>query len=290
MKKTLDSTSQKLSPVIVIADLHRNADQNFILNAGAFRRVLMNLFNNALKYTDSGFVKVSVTIYDEPPFPDGKTQPVLHLVISDSGKGISKEFIKNSLYRAFKQEDALSVGTGLGLSIVRRVLSDVGGGIEMESEVGSGTRAIVTMPLKATNKSADPKDEMHLETRRRVKGLQACIFNQGFNVYPSMSDEPTGILSAEAQGLIHLRLSVTSILEDWFEMEVQTSAVDFVPNHADVLLTVFSDDFEDKIRSMGGRELGASHRQCAIALCEASSRGINFTTEQGIQVYYLRLP
>ena len=288
--KTLDSTLQKLSPVIVITDLPRNTDQYFKLNAGAFRRVLMNLFNNALKYTDSGFVKVSVTIRDESPSQNGKARPFLHLVISDSGKGISEEFIKNSLFRAFKQEDALSVGTGLGLSIVQRVLSDVGGRIEMESEVGTGTRAIVTMPLKATINPAGPKDETLLKTRKKVRGLQACIFNQGFNVYPNMSDEPTGILSAEAQGLIHLRSSVTSILEDWFEMEIQTSAVDFVPNHADVLLTVLSDGFEDKVRSMGGRELGVPHRQCVVALCEVSSRGINFTTEKGIQVYYLRLP
>lgn len=77
------------------------------------------------RYTDSskpGFVRVATRVEHEIPTRDGESvQSTISLTVSDSGKGISEEFLKTHLYTPFAQEDSLSPGTGLGLSIVRHI-------------------------------------------------------------------------------------------------------------------------------------------------------------------------
>lgn len=114
----------------------------------------MNLFSNAMKYTTSGFVKVSLQVEENGFSRDRKARPTLILKVKDSGKGISKEFLRHRLYKPFTQEDSLAAGAGLGLSIVRHIIQDLGGQIGFSSEQGSGTEAIVHIPLKATNAAA----------------------------------------------------------------------------------------------------------------------------------------
>lgn len=277
--------------IIVIVDISWQHDWVFKINAGAFRRILMNLFSNALKYTDAGFVKVSVTLEHEASTRNGKAGPVLHLIVSDSGKGISREFLREHLYTAFKQEDALSSGTGLGLSIVRQILYDVKGTIKMQSEQRSGTRATVTVPVKPVYRSsALPEVDIISEVRAGVKGKQVCIVNQGFIVYPEISDEPTGILSAEAEAMISLKYSLESMVTGWFDMEVVSSS-HLDSRGAEVHLTLATDDIQERIRDMDKTsEFMSENASVVIVCCGSSYRGINFTTSRGIQVFFLRLP
>ncbi|KAJ5460578.1 uncharacterized protein N7458_002130 [Penicillium daleae] len=83
--------------VKVILDI---APTDWIYHAppGAVRRIIMNLFSNAFKYTAAGQERNVV------------------LTVSDTGKGISKEFLRGKLFTPFAQEDSLAVGSGLGLS------------------------------------------------------------------------------------------------------------------------------------------------------------------------------
>lgn len=80
-------------------------------------------------------------------------QEIIFLV-SDSGRGISKQYLADRLYLPFAQEDPHSVGTGLGLSIVKQILSSLGGSISVQSEEGIGTEVRISLKLpKATNAS-----------------------------------------------------------------------------------------------------------------------------------------
>ena len=103
----------------------------------------MNLFSNAMKYTDNGFVKVSLMIEDEPSSRGGRKHSNLFLKVTDSGRGISKDFLRHRLYTPFAQEDSLVSGTGLGVSIVRQIVHDLGGDMHYTSEQGSGTDVVV---------------------------------------------------------------------------------------------------------------------------------------------------
>lgn len=69
-----------------------------------------------MKYTTKGFIKVSLAVETDSTIRGRKTKSMLVLKVKDSGKGISKEFLKHHLYKPFTQEDSLAVGAGLGYS------------------------------------------------------------------------------------------------------------------------------------------------------------------------------
>lgn len=128
--------------VSVILDIALD-DYNFTTQPGAFRRVIMNLLGNALKYTSHGYVRVKL---ETAPLEDlsiygGEKTPrsLLILTVSDTGKGISSEFLRSKLFTPFAQENTLSSGTGLGLSIVRSIVNLLEGDITIDSELGRGT-------------------------------------------------------------------------------------------------------------------------------------------------------
>jgi len=281
--------SSTKSPVIVIMDIAWHSSWNFDIDIGAFRRILMNLLSNAIKYTDVGFVRVTLNLEHESKSQGEKSHPTLCLTVSDSGKGISEEFLRNHLYTAFKQEDALAVGTGLGLSIVRQVLFDLDGDINIESELGSGTQASVSIPLKASRHCpSDYKTDVVSEVTSRVKDLSVCLVNNAFNIYPDMLDAPTGILSAEAEAMILLKSSVGSMMAEWFGMAVVTAA-ELDLSSADVHVTMGS-DIEERIGFAEGNQSKQSRLPTIIVLCSALTWGTNFTTQSGLNVFYLQLP
>ncbi|RAH80144.1 hypothetical protein BO86DRAFT_365459 [Aspergillus japonicus CBS 114.51] len=144
-------TPEKLA-VEVVLDI---AQHNWMYQThpGALRRIIMNLVGNALKYTEAGKVSLEMDVIEAAPRKAGaasaaaKAGETLVLTVSDTGKGISEEFLRNRLYTPFAQEDPLAVGTGLGLSIVRSLLKSLDGDITFDSRAGEGTIVKVTMPL-----------------------------------------------------------------------------------------------------------------------------------------------
>ncbi|KAI9734183.1 MAG: hypothetical protein M1818_006610 [Claussenomyces sp. TS43310] len=129
--------------VVVILDIDIQ-DYHFTTQPGAFRRVIMNLLGNALKYTSHGYVKIKLEANDMEDFqPNGDSDAIprscVALTISDTGRGISSAFIRSKLFTPFAQENSLSSGTGLGLSIVRSIVALLEGEIQIKSELGQGT-------------------------------------------------------------------------------------------------------------------------------------------------------
>jgi two-component system phosphate regulon sensor histidine kinase PhoR len=103
-------------------------------------QILMNLLDNAIKYTETGRVRLSASV-------EGAR---LRLVVEDTGPGIAKEHVSRIFERFYVVDKSRSKrlgGTGLGLSIVKHVVLLHGGAIEVETEPGKGTRFIVTLPL-----------------------------------------------------------------------------------------------------------------------------------------------
>lgn len=288
--KPTNDNSFLQTAVVVILDVSWQPDWHFKINVGAFRRILMNLFSNALKYTDAGFVKVAVTLDDGLPH-EGQSQQILRLTVTDSGKGISREFLRDHLYTAFKQEDALSVGTGLGLSIVRRVLRDIGGNVDIESEVGSGTKASVSIPVKPGKRHSSHSQLADIigEVREKLKECEACIVNEGFDIFPSVSDTATGMLSAEAEGMMFVKSSLTSMLTSWLGMEVSLAS-QLSLDCGKIILTMAFPGVDDKIRSLDANITTSRDDQLVIVLCAATYRGVDFTADKGTRVRYLRLP
>ena len=111
-----------------------------------FRQVLINLISNAIKFTPTGEVNVTVSTLDS-----GDDQLTLRLKVIDTGIGIPENKLR-SIFKNFAQADSSTTrkygGTGLGLSIVNKIVDLHAGKINVESEEGKGTAFIIDIPYK----------------------------------------------------------------------------------------------------------------------------------------------
>ncbi|MDE3180821.1 MAG: PAS domain S-box protein, partial [Acidobacteriota bacterium] len=116
---------------------------------GRLRQILLNLLGNAVKFTPSGEVDLSVDRWDEPG-GRGANGHFLHFQVHDTGIGIPTE--KQSLvFESFVQADSSSTrrygGTGLGLTIASHLAGMMGGSMWLESEPGKGSTFHFTVHL-----------------------------------------------------------------------------------------------------------------------------------------------
>ncbi|MEB3309797.1 MAG: PAS domain S-box protein [Snowella sp.] len=124
---------------------------NFVADERRLRQILINLLNNAVKFTPNGG-QVSLTVQLDSQSP----QPLLNFAISDTGIGIAEQD-KSKLFQSFVQIDSRLArqyeGTGLGLSLVKRLVQLHGGHVTVESEVGQGSCFTVYLPYLPVNKT-----------------------------------------------------------------------------------------------------------------------------------------
>lgn len=104
-----------------------------------FKQILTNLVSNAIKFTDVGFVHVSVR---GSILPEGKVQ--LDICVEDSGIGIAEEDLVK-ICRPFQQAQVRRGGTGLGLKISRDLANMMGGRLCIESRKNKGTAVFVQL-------------------------------------------------------------------------------------------------------------------------------------------------
>lgn len=114
-----------------------------VLSGMHLRQILLNLMGNAIKFTDSGVVRVEVECRGS-----GAGARELRIAIRDTGVGIGPER-QRRLFEPFNQGDSSMQrrhgGTGLGLAISRRLARAMGGDIELTSAVGGGSCFVVTV-------------------------------------------------------------------------------------------------------------------------------------------------
>ncbi len=112
--------------------------ERYEADAVRLRQMLSNLINNAIKFTNQGFVHVEAFVVGQDD-----QQAMLEFSVSDSGIGISPEK-QAGLFHPFSQVDGSTTreygGTGLGLSIIHRLAHLMGGTVGVESQPGQGSR------------------------------------------------------------------------------------------------------------------------------------------------------
>jgi signal transduction histidine kinase/ActR/RegA family two-component response regulator len=123
-----------------------------LIDERRIRQVLINLLNNAVKFTlQGGRITLEVTkkTSDNPELIGSNFEKQLQITVIDTGIGISPENIQK-LFKPFIQIDsALNrqyQGTGLGLALVKRVVEIHGGEVSLTSEVGVGSRFVIELP------------------------------------------------------------------------------------------------------------------------------------------------
>lgn len=105
------------------------------------RQVLVNLVNNAVKFTEEGTIGIEITSVERPETQED-ARWVLRFLVQDTGIGIKPEH-RERLFRPFSQADSSTTrvygGTGLGLAICKRLARALGGDIDFTSEAGKGS-------------------------------------------------------------------------------------------------------------------------------------------------------
>lgn len=203
--------------VAVFLDIDPYVPYLFNVAAGALRRVVMNLFGNALKYTQNGTITISLSQKFLHPDQPSNNRYLVRIVVKDTGQGIAPDFLRNDLFKPFSQENHLSNGTGLGLSLVKKIVASMGGKISIESEVNKGTTATVTLPLSRTDGSEDTEkgeDQNEVDKEaKRLKGLRVRLVG-----FPSDEDIKShtrqGIPMSAMKTMCHRWLKMDIVSED----------------------------------------------------------------------------
>ena len=153
-------------PRYLIGDPHR------------LKQILNNLISNAIKFTDSGEVRIEVK---KSSTEDRNVE--LMFVVSDTGVGIA-EGEKPKLFQSFSQLDTEITkkhgGTGLGLVITKQLVEMMGGTIWVESEKGKGSKFCFTVKLGIGQENLTVKKESHITSRKKVEPLRILLAEDDF--------------------------------------------------------------------------------------------------------------
>jgi hypothetical protein len=190
--------------------------------------------------------------------------------VSDSGRGITREFLKTKLFTPFSQEDTLASGTGLGMSIVQQIVQLLGGDIDVKSQVNVGTTVTVTFVLEwppEMNKALDgnpchPEVPLVLQLREHTVGKTICLIGLDFRQPIPSTDYNAPLLT-----LASLRESLALYAKEWFGMHVVTGT--FSTKGVDIFLANESDDL---VRYLENPKTAAGQRAPLIVLSRNISR------------------
>lgn len=147
--------------------------KNVMGSPAHIRRILLNLISNAIHYNKpEGSIELSIKeVKNENDFA------TFELKVQDTGIGMSKEFVKNNLFKPFTQENDKARteyhGTGLGMSIVNELVTRMNGKIQVESQKGEGTTFTITLSMKI-NHSA-PVSTPEKETEETIEGMNLLV-------------------------------------------------------------------------------------------------------------------
>jgi PAS domain S-box-containing protein len=178
LKKVFDSVAQIMSIkaiekhldlAIIVSDDIKPA---YIGDAIRIRQILINLVDNALKFTEKG----NVTLRCEVKSTNNYSQ-LVYITVSDTGIGIEDAYL-SSLFKKFSQEDESTFrrygGTGLGMAITSNLIQLMGGEINVSSKIGIGTQIDIELPLPIGNVNEITKGNIILDYTK-LKGIRILL-------------------------------------------------------------------------------------------------------------------
>jgi len=174
-----------------------------MVDAFRLRQVFINLLSNSIKFTNqNGAVSLDVLLLEDNP-----EQSRVMFEVKDNGIGMSPEFMRN-IFIPFEQDSVFLErkyeGTGLGLSICHKIITQMGGSINVTSEIGKGSVFRIELLLDKINPAADDPGDAPLEedyTYRSIKGVNILLVDDieinRMIVSSIFEDEEVNICEAE---------------------------------------------------------------------------------------------
>ncbi|WP_074767176.1 response regulator [Magnetospirillum fulvum] len=174
----IDIVSPRLKdkPVDLLFSIAPEADATFVGDEVRIRQIVLNLLGNAVKFTETGTVRLHADFVDE----------ALVLAIEDTGIGIPAA-AQDRLFDKFIQADSSTSrrfgGTGLGLAISRRLVEAMGGDVGFSSTEGKGSTFRIRLPLV--------RSEPPAPLERKLAGLSLLLVDDGILAAALLADELT---------------------------------------------------------------------------------------------------
>ncbi|BAY81226.1 two-component hybrid sensor and regulator [Calothrix parasitica NIES-267] len=157
-------------------EFHLQADSQLPLTVSTdekrLRQVLINLLGNAIKFTQEGGVIFLIRVIENNQFNIDKESCKVRFEIIDSGVGMAPEKL-NKIFLPFEQvgdKNKQTEGTGLGLAISRKIAELMGSGIQVESNLGSGSKFWFDADLKVSKENIQEK--LDLSISKQIIGLK----------------------------------------------------------------------------------------------------------------------
>lgn len=159
----------------IMVDCAANLPSELYGDEMRIRQIIMNFLTNAIKFTQEGGVLLTISARKE-------TYGVnLIISVKDSGIGIKKENLKK-VFTSFSQVDTKKnraiEGSGLGLAIAKRLIRQMGGFLQIQSEYGEGTEIKAVIPQRVVNW----EPFIHLDVSRRIRAI--CYINMSRKMHP----------------------------------------------------------------------------------------------------------
>ncbi len=171
------------------------------IDADRLRQILINLVGNAIKFTETGGVRIDATIVET------KARQFMHFAVRDTGVGVP-ERKRKAIFEEFVQADSSHGrrfgGSGLGLAICKRLVGAMGGEIGMEAGDGAGSVFWFTLPanIVRAGDNSSPLAGLNVSIVSRNAllrgGLAAQVRNGGANIVPPRERPDTILIDAGA--------------------------------------------------------------------------------------------
>lgn len=142
----------------LLFNVNDNVGEAFVGDENRLLQILTNLVVNALKFTEKGYIRVSIDCIEEQD-----QLATLKFTVKDTGIGIAKDKLK-TIFRRYEQAHSWTKGnmegTGLGLTITQRLVEQQSGMISVDSEMGVGTTFSVVLPFEVSHASSTKPEQV----------------------------------------------------------------------------------------------------------------------------------
>jgi polar amino acid transport system substrate-binding protein/two-component system sensor histidine kinase EvgS len=188
----------------LLINVDKSIPQSLLIDEIRLRQVLLNLIGNAVKFTQNGYIELSIHAYH---IDEHHSKVDLKIMVKDTGIGIPKDQLEK-IFEAFEQVQGQDTkkfgGTGLGLAISSKLTQMMGGKLSVESQTNKGTTFTLTLPnidIAAINKrDNEPKEKSFHPAQILFKEATILVVDDIENnrtlIMKNFEDTPLHLLSA----------------------------------------------------------------------------------------------